>query len=762
MDQLLQFFFKYKWSLFSKGDLQLAGRPAWIVILLVALALGGLVYFVYVRPHYRIAQGRQIALISLRVVLLSLMAFLLMRPVLVVSSVIPQSTSVAVVADASKSMDLKDENGQSRMEAMKNTLTGKFSSDLDSKFKVRLHRFADTIDRVNGPGELSASGAATDITGALMEASKDTGGLPLSAVILMSDGGANTTADLSAALRDLRARNIPVYTVGYGSTKSFKDAEMVRVSTPRRVLVGSAVNAEVLLRVTGFGDGSPGKVIVAVSEDGRAVKTETVDVRGTEAQAANIEFTPAAAGVHRYSFEIKNLDGEMTYENNVQEALIEVTDTRPKVLYIEGEPRWEYGKMRASLAKNEKNLILVSVLRSADGKFYRQGVESGEELESGFPKTEEDLFGYQGLMLGSMEANFFNYEQLKMIEQFVARRGGGFIALGGTRSFDAGRYANTPVAGMLPLDLDDRIEEAEMPAVSNFKAELTARGRTHAVTRLNEDRNLSAKAWEELPPITVPEVLPQIKPGATIILEARSLADRARTVPLLAEERYGRGRTLVLTASDTWRWRMMLDSKNTSHETFWRQLLRYLVSSTPGPIEVATEREVYHAGDTVTLRAEVNDKKFEIIKDAQVLARVTDPEGATEELVMTFGLGENSPDFRSEYRPTKNGLHRVEIIARQKGADIGRAATSFFRSDKSREYNDARQNVELLKRIAAETGGKYFEGSKSGDVPEEVSYLEGKNSQKVSKDLWDMPFNLFLLVGLAAGEWFLRKRSGLA
>jgi hypothetical protein len=59
MDQLLQFFFKYKWSLFSKGDLQLAGRPAWIIVLLVALALGALVYFVYVRPHYRITQRRQ-------------------------------------------------------------------------------------------------------------------------------------------------------------------------------------------------------------------------------------------------------------------------------------------------------------------------------------------------------------------------------------------------------------------------------------------------------------------------------------------------------------------------------------------------------------------------------------------------------------------------------------------------------------------------------------------------------------------------------
>jgi len=191
-------------------------------------------------------------------------------------------------------------------------------------------------------------------------------------------------------------------------------------------------------------------------------------------------------------------------------------------------------------------------------------------------------------------------------------------------------------------------------------------------------------------------------------------------------------------------------------------MLRYLVSSTPGPIEVATEREVYYAGDTVTIRADVNDKKFEIIKDAQVVARVTDPEGISQDLPLPFGLGENTPDYRSEFRPTKNGLYRVEIIAKQKGAELGHAISSFLRSDKSREFNDPRQNVELLRRVAAETGGKYFEASKAGDLPEELSYLEGKNSEKVSKELWDMPFNLLLLVGLAAGEWFLRKRSGLA
>ena len=761
MDQLLQFLFKYKWSVFAKGDIRLASGSSRLLLIALVLALGALIYFLYVRPGYRIKSALQISLILLRASLLVLVALLLMRPVLVVSSVIPQSTSLAVLVDDSRSMQLNDEGGRSRLDAVKALLASNsaFLNGLERKFKVKLYSFSDGTKALAEAAALKGEGTATDVAGGLNEALKDSGGLPLSAVVLVTDGAANTPRDLSGQLRELRARNLPVFTVGVGSAQRFKDAELVRVTTPRRVLTGSAVSAEVLLRVNGY---TPARAMLAVSEDGRAVKTEPVEIRSNEAQTVNVEFTPASVGAHRYTFEVKPLEGELTVENNAQETLIQVTSEHPKVLYIEGEPRWEYGKMRMSLSRNEKNLVLVSVLRSADGKFYRQGVESGQELEGGFPRTQEELFSYQGLILGSIEANFFSYEQLKMIEQFVARRGGGFLGIGGSRAFDAGKYATTPVSSLLPLDLNDRIDEPEMPTVANFKAELTARGRTHAVTRLNEDRNLSAKAWEELPPITIPEVLTQLKPGATLILEARSLIDRTRTVPLLAEERYGRGRTMVLTATDTWRWRMQLDAKNTSHETFWRQLLRYLVSTTPNPIEVYSERDVYAAGDTVGLRAEVNDKKFEPIKEAQVIARVTSPSGQTVDVPMTYGVTENSADHRAEYAPTENGLYRVEIEARAKGTSLGRAQTSFFRTDKSREFHDAMQNVELLKRISAETGGKYYQLSKANDLADEISYLEGNNSERVSKDLWDMPFNLLLLVGLASSEWFLRKRSGLA
>ncbi|MFN0087004.1 MAG: glutamine amidotransferase [Blastocatellia bacterium] len=761
MDQILQVFFKHKWSTFARGQFGFANRPSWIWIALIAAALGVLLYFLYVRPAYRINSRSRWGLIALRAGVLALLTIMLMRPVVVVPSVIPKSTVLGVLMDDSRSMQLADEGSRSRLDAAKELLKpgSAFAKGIEEKFKVGVYGFSSTSAKIKDSGELKAAGAATDIAEALREVVKDASGAALSAIVLVSDGGANTPRDLSAELRELRARNIPVFTVGVGAPDRFRDVEVVRLTTPRRVLVGSAISADVLVRLSGYG---ASKIALAVSEDGRALKTQSFDVKGGEAQTLTVEYLPTSPGAHKYTFEIKPLEGETTIENNAQDSLIEVADGRPKILYIEGEPRWEYGKMRFSLSKNEKNLTLVSVVRSADGKFYRQGVESGSELTSGFPVTDEELFTYQGIVIGSIEANFFSYDQLKFIEQFASKRGGGVLVLGGSRSFDAGKYANTPIGELLPLQLNDRLDEPEMEVYSNYKARLTARGRTHAVTRLNEDRALSAKGWEELPPISIPEALTIPKPGATIILEAHSINDRNRVIPLLAEQRYGRGRTMALTANDTWRWRMEMPSQNNYHETFWRQLLRYLVSTTPNQFEAASERDGYTLGDTISLRGEINDKKFDTIRDAQVAVRITKPSGAGLDLPLKINYEQQNADYRSEFKPDEIGLYKIELTAKRGGAALGTASSSLLVTDRTREFFNAAQNVDLLKRVSAETGGKYYPLSRANELVEEVSMLEGKNSEKVSKDLWDMPINFMLLVGLASAEWFLRKRKGLA
>ena len=768
MDQLVRFLSGHERAVFTNGRFGFDLRPHPAVLIAAALLILAFIYFVYVRPRARLGVGRRLALISLRSALFLLLFFLLLKPVIVVPSVIPRSSSVALLADDSRSMQTADgPGGRSRLEATRAALfsaEGSLVSRLGERFKTETYGFAGELNGIGGGEGLSGEGSSSDLGGAISEAARRPAAAPLAAVVLFSDGAANADTDLAAVLRNLRARGLPVYTVGVGSTRRPADAELLRVHLPRRVLVGSSVEVEAFVRAAGYG---ATKVRIAASEDGRAVKTEEYALRGDEAEVVRMELVPATPGTHRYTFEVQPLEGELSLENNRREALVEVVEGPLRVLYVEGEPRWEHGKLRDAMGRGEKNVELVSILRTGENKLYRQGVSGERELASGFPATEEELFAYDGLMLGSVEAGFFTAEQLRAVEAFVARRGGGLLALGGRFAFGAGGYADTPVGDLLPLVFGARgVRAGEDAAAPVFKAALTARGASHPVTRLSEDRQSGQKIWNDLPPVSVPEAPAGVKPGATVLLEARRAGGEGRgapaTVPLLAHQRYGRGHVLAFTASDTWRWRMGMDSKSNAHENFWRQMLRYLVQFSPRQFEVAAEQDVAGPGDVVRIVADVRDKKFNPVADARATARVVKPSGASVEVPLRFTARDDANAYVGEFRSDELGPHRVELSA--SGPTVGAAAaqSEFLVAELNREFYDAALNESLLKRIAAETGGKYYTLDEAGALVADLTYRKGDNSRPVTKDLWDMPVNFLLLVGLLSGEWFLRKRHGLA
>jgi uncharacterized membrane protein len=767
LEQVVSFLFKYRPALFSKSQFGFGARPSTFIVIAVVACAGLLIYFLYFRTSLRVSPGWRAALISLRTVLLALIFFVLMRPVIVAPSVVPGSSYVAVLMDDSSSMRLAGESSGTRLDAVKRIMSpgSPFLAGLSEKFKVRAYKFSARAERVGDATELAGEGERTDLASALEQAVRDGAGLPLGGIILMTDGASNAEADatdtLAGTLGNLRGRGLPVFTVGVGQTSLEGDIELIRATAPRRVLMGSPVTAELLVRASGAGQKT---AKIDLIEDNHPLRSQDVVLQSEATTVARITFTPSSAGLHRYTFAAKPSPDEPVADNNSQELVIEVEDARPKILYMEGEPRWEYGKLREAL-REEKNLVLVSVLRSADGKFYRQGVESAEELVTGFPKSEEEIFKYNAIILGSVEATFFTFDQLRAIEQFVSRRGGTLLALAGAKSLSAGGYSNTPIADLLPVYLSG---EAPPPADSQtFKAAPSDRGRDHPAARLLDDPAANQKAWEQMPAITLPEVITGTKPGATVILEARSAADRGRAVPLLAEERYGRGRTLALMASDTWRWRMMLESKNKSFESFWTHLLRYSVESVRRSVEATTERSFYGRDEQVRLRVEVADEKFLNVAGAQVTSRVTTPTGRTVEVLMKQTVEGGFEGYTGVLAATEDGLYKVDVSARRgtgtaPSAMIGVAQTSFIAGPPNREARDAAQNSELLKRIAADTGGQYYTEGQATNLIEDLTHTEGPGSQRVPYELWDMPINFLLVIGLAASEWFIRKRKGLA
>jgi uncharacterized membrane protein len=745
---------KYRPAVFSRGELGFGARPATALLLVAVASILLLAYFLYSRAGM-LSPLRRAWLMALRCALFGLIVFCLMRPVLVVPSIVPQSSFLAVLIDDSASMKIADEARQTRLDAVKHLMAegGSFYSGLVGKFKLRLFRFDQTAHAIKGINELTGSGQQTNLAGALEAVARDTSGLPLAAVVLISDGAQNE-GDMAAALEKLRARSIPVFVVGVGRPNLPGDVELVRANAPRRALVGSSLAAELVVRANGIGQKS---LKVEIFEDGRALLFRDVPIAGDGApHILRISFTPSSAGLHRYRFTIPALENEPITENNSQELMIEVEDSHPKVLYVEGEPRWEYGKLRQGLA-DEKNVTLVSLLRSAEGKFYRQGVEGAQELASGFPKSEEELFKYDAVIIGSVEATFFTFDQLKAIEQFVSRRGGTLLALGGSKSFNAGGYKDTPLADLLPLNLSGRAQPSD--GTQTFKAAPAERGRDHPAARLQDQPEANAKAWERLPAITLPEVITEIKPGAMVILEARNTRT---SVPLLVEQRYGRGRSMALLASDTWRWRMMMESKDTSFENFWKNLLRYMVEGVRRQVEAQPEQSFYAKGERVRINAEVADGRFINIADAQVDARLTSPSGRTFELNMEPSFEEGFEGYTASFLPDEEGIYRVQVVARRGKDALPAANASFIVGQKNREAYNAAQNRELLKRIAADTGGHYYDLNDSANLIEDITYVEGSNSERVALDLWDMPINFILIAALAAAEWFARKRQGLA
>src|SRR5690606_20579817 len=188
--------------------------------------------------------------------------------------------------------------------------------------------------------------------------------------------------------------------------------------------------------------------------------------------------------------------------------------------------------------------------------------------------------------------------------------GGGCLMLGGSSSFSDGAYQNTPVEELLPVWLSEEIQEGSQQYYrqGDVQPELTAYGAIHPALHLAPRVGDNQDTWNNLPALKEWNEVRFLIPGATVLLEM--IPDDSCSQPVLVSHRFGRGLAMALMTGSIWRWQMLQDHEDRSQETFWRQLLRWLVSSAKDPVAVETERETYSQNEPVRIRAEVNDRSF--------------------------------------------------------------------------------------------------------------------------------------------------------
>jgi len=749
---IFEFFFKYKPVIYQKGHLafQLLGSRWWFILFILAAGAGAYYAYKNVAPD-KYSTG----LVVLRALTFTVLAFIFLRPVLNISTVLPQESYMAVVIDNSESMKIKDDGQVSRGEQLlKQFEATKFFDRLQDKFKVRIYRFDRDAERIEKPDRLNFEGKRTRLESATDLLNQELGTVPLSGVVLITDGSDNASKQWTESLSRLESRKIPFYTVGVGSENITHDAEIVKVTAPRETLKESTAVVDVSYRSHGF---AGRKATLYVRENGVLLKSEEVTLPADgQISEKTIDLPVKNEGTRLFSFSLQAPDDRIP-ENNTLDSLVEIKNDHPQILYIEGEPRWEFKFLRRAI-QDDPNIRLVTLLRSSQNKFYRQGIDKEEMLAEGFPKKREELFQYKGLIFGSIESTFFTQDQLKNVVDFVSTRGGGYLMMGGRNSFAGGKYQNSPIADILPVQMatEDRI-----PIIGRLKLAITDYGRTHPLMKLSPDASANTKQWSDLPPLNDFNKTLDAKVGGIVL--ARGQSDQRGNVDpiLLAYQRYGRGRTMAFTSGSSWRWQMEMDHEDQTYELFWKQILRWLVNTSPDPVMITSDKDTYLPGESVRLSSEISNKSFERMNNAKVIAKVTNPAGITESVAMDWN-GAQEGTYQSELNVTEPGIYHVDVEAAQGSENLGTNRTAFQVQDRPVEYYDALLNTRLLQSVATATGGRYYPLSRIGDVPDDAVYVEGETSFVEQKELWDVPFLFMLLCMTLAVEWFWRKKRGLA
>ncbi|HUE95889.1 MAG TPA: filamin/ABP280 repeat domain-containing protein [Longimicrobiaceae bacterium] len=751
---LWEFLFKYPPLVFEKGRVVFASPlPGWLIAVAVAVAV--VAAWSYVERTRGLKPHDRVGMLLLRGALLTLLLLLLLRPTLQVPVAVEQENYLGILVDDSRSMLVADDGTITRAESLVQQLDRDLLARLSEKYRLRLFSFAGDTRRVSELGELSFVGGQTRIGRALEQARSELAGVPVAGLVVISDGADQSEVELNNSLLGLRTSSIPVSTVGIGREQFQRDIEIRRVSSPRAVLRGTSMLVDVVIAQSGYA----GQTIPLIVEDeGQVVNVQEVVMPIDGAPASvRVHFTAENGGWHRFKFRVPLQDGELISENNERETLVEVREGRQKVLYLEGEPRFEVKFMRRAVA-DDPELQLVVLQRTAENKFLRLDVDDGEELASGFPTTREELFQYRSIVLGSVEASFFTREQLQIIVDFVSERGGSILFLGGKRSFTEGGYANTALAPLLPVELE---ETPDPNYYRELKVQPTRAGLAHAALRLVEDADSSAARWATLPELSTFNRLTRLKPGATALLTGMGAGVSEGQV-VLASQRYGRGMTLALPVQDTWIWQMHADIplEDQTHETFWRQIFRWLVNEVPDQMTVTPSTEPTTVGQTVQFTADLRDRRFTRINDASVVALIDLPDGNSTELPLRWTNREDG-EYTASFVPAVPGIHQIRVRAVRGEEDIALGALALDAVEDDGEFYGAQMRAPLLRRIAEETGGRFYALNDIARLADDVQYSGSGITRVESYDLWDMPFIFFLLVGFIGGEWVFRRMRGL-
>ncbi len=622
---------------------------------------------------------------------------------------------------------------------------------------------------------LKPRGVETRLGESLLELVRQISGKSLSGVIVISDGAANAGIDPASASHFALQSKARLMTVGIGGTKPPVNLAIASVQAPTDAHLGDPFEITAFVQAEGLAGKNAIVELLSrpegeTSEPSLLESKEVALVDNGVPVEIRFQQNPATANSVEYLVRAKPAAkiNELSDADNERRKTIRVTDRKTKVLLFSGGPMRDYVFLKNMLFRH--SAIEVDVLLQTADPGTAVSQESNKLLFE-FPKTREELFSYDVIVAFDPDWRKVTPEQQATLREWVFAQSGGLILVAGdvnTSSLASGGDEVKPIQELCPVTLSSLASDllADSSGPQAWSIGFSRAGLEAGFLQLTDDTISSAAVWKEFPGIYRCYPTAGSKAGATVYANfSDPRSETSYGAPIwLASQFYGSGRTLYLGAGELWRLRAIDEDY---FDRFWTKSIRELSTTRlkRGTLRgmLLLERNQYLLGQTAHVRALLSDAQFQPLVAEAINCDIYDPAGRPQLPPLKLMPDRQRPgQFVGDFRLSLPGTYRFEMLVPD---STDKLTEKLDVSLPNLETANARQNVQLLRAMADETGGKYLplDETTAAALPKLLpNHGEEFLVDERLRTLWDRDWVLYVLVGLLSAEWLTRKLLKLA
>ncbi|WP_299824063.1 VWA domain-containing protein [uncultured Pontibacter sp.] len=677
-------------------------------LILACLAVGLLYAWLLYSKRTPWPKSINYALAALRFVVVSFICFLLLGPLVRYVSNTTQEPTIVFALDNSQSVKLFSDSVQ--LQQAEQGLQGILAKLQDAGYKTEVRTLANnTQQSINN---LAYTSETTNLSQLLADVQNEYTEQNLAGVVLLSDGIVNQ--GMSPTYSNY---GYTLYPVAVGDTIPKKDVLVASLRYNKVNYSGNRFPLEVELQQEGFGGKSAN---VILKENGKAIASKTVTLRPNQpVQQVPFQVLASGLGKRHYVIEVQPLQGEFTTLNNTKHAYIDVVKGKIKILVAAAAPHPDIKAIRAAIESNENYETELYIPGLTQLKQQDYDVAVLHQLPGRVPGGEAAL-------------------------NLVRQKGLPALYILGPQS-DLNDYNRLNVG--LSISSNGQTDEVTPVANANFT--------TFKLPEAAPERLL------QYPPARVPFGDVRVNSNTEVVLYQQ--VGRVKTnKPMLAVQTSGDKRNATLLASGIWQWRITENANNEQPEVY-DKLITNLIQLLSAPrnkkrLNVYPVQTEYTSSDEIRFNAEAYNEALEPIYGQNITLSIKSDEGETKRF--NFANGENQ--VGTNIGTLAGGRYTYTASAKING-QMQQDKGEFVVEELQLEALNSVADHNLLYQLASNTGSKLYYPAQLQQLEQDILNANHKAkiySSEELKDLVDLKWLFFLLLGFVCIEWFIRKYNG--